>query len=180
MAQEENPTPTMNLPPINMEESSTTNTTQNMEIEKQANNTNVQSTTNTTTDTTPNRAALQSQNVIDNQTTITAEQQQQTHTYGPVTSSELLPVTMALQLMYTTTKIPDVLEMPTKFITNMTQYQASIANTGPKCAPQIPPYHANRLVHHILGPIHLNQVMNICINGFLNVLILIQLNLIIW
>ena len=116
MAQEENPTPTMNLPPINMEEPSTTNTTQDMEIENKANNTNVQS----TTDTTPNRAALQSQNVIDNQTTITAEQQQQTHTYGPVTSNELLPVTMALQLMYTTTKIPDVLEMPTKFITNIT------------------------------------------------------------
>ena len=151
MSQQPNEEQQLTMPPINMNENTNTNSannaTQNIEIETNDDNDNENNNTNMT----QNRAALHSQNIIENTTTDTVEENEQSYSYGPVTSNELLPIIMALKLMYTTQRIPDVLELPTKFITNMQQYEASQANSGPKCASQIPPYHANRLVHHLLG-----------------------------
>ena len=71
--------------------------------------------------------------------------------YGPTTSNELLPITLALDLMHTTKPMPGVLQLPKHFITNLKQYMAGTMNRGPKVQPQIRPYQANPLVHQILG-----------------------------
>ena len=139
-------TTSLALPPIDATDTTMTSTTQQNENQTQTNQS-----IETPTNVTQNRAAIQSENVILNAANIQEKPNDEQYVYGPVTSNELLPVTMGLQLMYTVQKIPDVLELPTTFITNMPQYEAAQSNSGPKCAPQIPPYHAKKLVHHILG-----------------------------
>ena len=130
----------------------------------QSNNDNTTSQPNTQTDQaqspiqlqhdamqdTLNRATAHATNLFTNTLGSTTATPSAQH-YGPTTSNELLPTTMALELMHTSKPMPGVLEIPKHLITNLQQYMAGKTNKGPKVQPQIKPYHANPLVHQILG-----------------------------